>query len=285
MKGSKKEVFKVGGKKLEISNPDKVLFPKSKITKKDLITYYQKIAKYMLPFMKDRPISMKRYPNGINQEGFFQKNVSDFFPKWIETVSVKREGKEKIKMMICNDAISLCYLANLACITPHIWLSKKNSLNSPDRMIFDLDPNKKDFSSVKEAAFLLKEILDKRRMKSYVMTTGSKGLHVIVFLRSKTTFEKTRKKAKEIAKELVEKDPKKFTIESRKSKRKNKVYIDYLRNGYAQTAVAPYSVRAKENAPVAVPISWKELKSKGINAQSYNIMNVFKLLNKRKNPW
>ncbi len=263
--------IRVSGQTIEISNPSKILFPKSKITKWQVVQYYKKIAKKMLPHIKDRPISMMRYPNGIKKEGFFQKNVSDFFPKWVKTVSIRRKEQENIRMVICNDVKTLVYLANLACITPHVWLSRKDRPNLPDRIIFDLDPGKKAFSSVIEAAYILKKILDKKKMRSQIMTTGSKGLHIIVPIKRGDDFVKTRKLAKEIAKEAVGLNPNLLTIEPRKEKRKGKIFIDYLRNGYAQTAVAPYALRAIEKAPIAMPLSWGDLKRKGLGPQSYTL--------------
>lgn len=270
--------------KVEITNEDKVLFPKDKITKGDLIAYYATVAFRMLPLIKNRPISMKRYPDGIKKQGFVQKQVSDYFPDWIKTKAVKRKEKDSIKMLVCNDKDTLRYLANQACITPHIWQSTLGSLKMPNRMVFDLDPPGKNFSSVVEGAKFLREVLEHDfRLKSYVMTTGSKGLHVVVPLKPIHTFEEVRKFAKEVGKILVDEEPAYYTLNPRKSGRRSKLFIDYLRNGYAQTAVAPYAVRALDGAPVAIPLSWNELTAR-LSPQSFTLKTIKRRLTKA-DPW
>lgn len=276
--------LKVGGREVEITHPDKILFPKSKITKGDLVEYYRAIAPLMVPMMKDRPVSMLRYPNGITGEGFFQKNVAEYFPSWIKTKSIARKEQESIDMLLCNDAATLVYLANQACITPHIWLSRSDKLRYPDRLIFDLDPpSEKEFAKVMEGAKRLREVLEKDLgLKAFVMTTGSKGLHVVVPLKRDADFDEVRAFARKIGELLAKEEPDKYTIEQRLNKRKNRIFIDYLRNAYAQTGVAPYAVRAIEGAPVAMPVDWSELKA-GLHAQKYTIKNSKDRL--KKDPW
>lgn len=271
--------------KVEITHPDKILFPKSKITKQDLADYYASAAKLMVPLIKDRPISMKKFPQGIGEEGFFQKNAGEGLPSWVKTKTIGRKGKDSIKMILCNDKDTLVWLANQNCITPHIWLSKVDKPNHPDRMIFDLDPpSKKGFSSVVEAAFLLKDILEKDyKLKTFVMTTGSRGLHVVVPIKRTKTYVKVREFARSVAKILVDSDPKKYTTEIRKNKRRGRLFIDVMRNSKGATAVAPYSVRAKEKATIAMPIAWKELEDSSLKSDSFNIKNASKRL--KKNPW
>lgn len=239
----------------------------------------------MLPLIKDRPISMKRYPQGINGEGFFQKNAPMGHPSWLKTVTVGREGKESIQMVICNDLSTLLWLANQNCITPHIWLSRHDKPRLPDRMIFDLDPPpKKGFSTVKEAALALRELLEKKlKLKAFVNTTGSKGMHVVVPIKRELDFNIVRKFAHDIALFLVKREPEKYTVESRKEKRGGRLYIDVIRNAFGQTVAAPYSVRSIDGAPVATPISWEELKNKAITSTSFTIRNISKHL--KKNPW
>jgi bifunctional non-homologous end joining protein LigD len=266
--------------KAQITNKQKILFPKSKITKEEYVNYYRKIAKWMLPLIKDRPITLERFPEGIKGQIFFQKKVMDYYPKWIKTISVKRQQKTPIKMAIINDLDSLLYIANQVGVI-HIWLSKKDKLNIPDRIVFDLDPPKNNFAAVVEAAKDLKKLLDSLKLPSFLMTTGSKGLHVVVPIKREKTFDEVRSFAKKVALILSNQNPKKYTIESRKSKRKKRVFIDYLRNAFAQTHVAPYSIRPIEKAPIATPILWKEL-SKNLDSQSFNIKNIFK---RRSNPF
>ncbi len=277
--------MKLGKHKVEISHPDKVLFPKENLTKLDLAEYYKKISKYILPHVKDRPITMNRYPNGIEKKNFFQKDSSDFFPSWIKTKKIKKKEGGNYNAVICNDTATLVYLANLASITPHIWLSKKDSLDKPNKIIFDLDPPKNDFADVKFAAKKIRDYFeDNFDITPFLMTTGSKGLHVVIPIKPEYSFEKVRNKIQNIAEEIAEKNPDKLTTAPRKAKRKGRVYLDVARNAYGQTAVAPYSVRAKEKAPVAVPIEWDEL-SRIDNARKYNMKNIFRRLSSKDDPW
>ena len=256
-----------------LTNRDKILFPKSKITKEEYFNYYKKIAKKMLPLIKNRQVSLIRFPNGIKGQKFVQKQVSEYYPKWIKTVSVKREGKSNIKMAVINDIDSLLYIANQVGEI-HIWPSKIDKPNYPDRMIFDLDPSGKDFKKVIDAAIDLKKLLTSLKLSSFLMTSGSKGLHIIVPIKRELPFEKVREVSKKIASQLVEKYPQKYTIEVRKNKRGNKVFIDYLRNSFAQTSIAPFAIRAIENAPIAAPINFTMLSK--INASSFLDIKNFK---------
>ncbi len=274
---------KVDSHLIEISNKDKILFPKSKIKKLDLINYYEKISKTMIPHIKDRPIVMHRFPDGIKDSGFYQKNVSDYFPKWISTIRLKKEDGT-VEHVLCQNKSTLVYLANQACITPHIWLSKKGTIRKPDKLIFDLDPPDNDFGMVVHGAKSLKNLLEKIGLIPFVMTTGSRGLHVVVPLMPKTNYDKVRNFAKDVGK-FLEKTDDELTIQTRKNKRKGRLFIDYLRNSYAQSSVAPYSIRPIENAPVATPIDWNELQRKKMNSQYYNIKNIFKRLKRKPDPW
>ncbi|KKK44545.1 hypothetical protein LCGC14_3166950 [marine sediment metagenome] len=264
---------------VEITNKQKILFPKSKITKEEYVAYYKKIAKKILPFIKDRPLTLKRFPNGIQGIKFFQKKVMDYYPKWIKTVSVKREGKTSIKMPVITNLDSLLYIANQVGEL-HPWLSKIDKLDYPDRLIFDLDPEKNSFTKVIDAAKDLKKLLDILKLPSFLMTTGSKGLHIIVPIKREKTFDEIRAFAKKVATYLANKYPTKYTIETRKDKRKKRVFIDYLRNSFAQTAVSAFSIRAIESAPIATPITFQEL-NKILNSQTFNVKNIFK---RSKNP-
>lgn len=274
---------KYGSHSIDISNEEKLLFPNDNITKGALIKYYEKISQTILLHLKDRPITMHRFPNGINKKGFIQQNVSDYFPKWIPTIRVKKK-KGTISHVMCQNKATLVYLANQACITTHVWLSKKNSLNRPDKLIFDLDPPNDDFEIVKFAAKKTKELLDELKLDSFVMTTGSSGLHVVVPIKD-VTFDESRTFARNVAKVLEKKHKEKFTTKHRKEKRRNRLFIDYLRNSYGQTSVAPYSLRPIDGAPVATPLDWKELDKKQMNSKYYNINNIFKRLKNKSDPW
>jgi len=276
--------LKVGKQQVKITHGQNILFSKTQITKNELIEYYLNIAPIMIPHVKNRPLTMRRFTRGIAHEGFFQKNISDYFPKWIKSIPIKKKEDGIVNYAVCNNAATLVYLANQLCITPHIWLSKIDKLNYPDRMIFDLDPSTKNFDQVRFAAKQLKKLLENLGLQTFVMTTGSRGLHIVVPLDRKKDFDFVRQFAKDVATILAQKYPKMLTTEIRKAKRGKKIFIDTYRNAFAQTAVAPYAVRAKKGAPVATPIDWREVTSR-LKPNSYTIKNIFRRLAKKEDPW
>jgi bifunctional non-homologous end joining protein LigD len=281
------KTIKVGKYIIDITNSDKILFPKDKIKKSDVIQYYNNIGPVMLKYIKNHLISMHRFPSGITQEGFYHKDAPDFFPDWVKTLPVQSRGEDKVtNYVVATNVATLVYIAQFGCLTPHIWLSKADKLNYPDRMIFDLDPSTdKQFYLIKEKAKDLKKILNDLGLSAFVTTTGSRGLHVTTPLKRKYTFEQINNFADKIAQMMIEDDPKNLTTAIRKNKRENKIFIDTLRNSYTATAVAPYAIRAKNGAPVATPLFWEELDNKKLNPQSYNINNVFDKLKTYGDPW
>lgn len=277
--------LKLGKYTVNITSEDKIFFPPD-ITKLDLVEYYKNIAPDMLPYLKNRPLMLARYPNGITGESFYQKNASEYFPEYIEHVKVPLKEKKFGDQVVCNNQASLVYLANQATITFHGWLAKKDKLDYPDKMIFDLDPEDTDFKHVCKAALLIKDILEDHGLKPFVMTTGSKGIHVVVPLVRSVKFDESKKCARYFANLAIKEDPKMLTLDISKSLRVNKIFIDILRNEYGSTAVIPYSVRAKSGAPVATPLYWHELeKHKKLSSQTYNIFNIFKKIKDDGNPW
>ncbi|MFP3898609.1 MAG: non-homologous end-joining DNA ligase [Dehalococcoidia bacterium] len=274
----------IGRYTIQLSNTDKVLFPGDGITKGDLIDYYHKIAGTMLPYLEGRPVTMHRFPDGIGEEGFYQQEISDYFPDWVERIAVKKQDGS-VTHAICQNAATLVYLANQACITPHVWLSRKAKLDCPDVMIFDLDPPAEDFAPVRDAARSLRGFLKELGLESFVKTTGSRGLHVVVPLDRNADFDEVRDFAHGVAAALADRESEALTVEQRKDKRKGRVFVDYLRNSYGQTAVAPYAVRARAGAPIATPIDWHELGDKNITSQSFNIENIFRRLSRKEDPW
>lgn len=275
----------IDNKKIRIKNKDKILFPKSNITKGELIDYYNKVSKYILPHIKNRPLTMHRFPNGIDDVDFYEKQIPGHFPSWFNRIDVKNKNKGHTIYPVCDDKASLVYLANQSCISYHIWLSTEDSLDYPDKMIFDLDPPyNRDFSLVIKAAKSLKEILENIDLIPYVMTTGSSGLHIVVPIKPEKDYEEIREIAKKISKKVVNTDNSSFTIEQRKEKRNNKVFIDYLRNSYGQTSIAPYSIRDKENAPIATPLDWTELDN-DVTPTKYTLKNIFRRLGQKDDPW
>lgn len=280
------KTYKIGKKNIEISNIEKAFFQDINITKEDVINYYSGIADVMVPHMKDRPLNMHRAPDGVNGENFYQQEMSDYFPEWIDHAEVKKREGGTISHALCNNKESLVYLAGQAVLTFHVWLSKTDNIRKPDKLIFDLDPSPNgNFDSVIYGALKLKEYFDEKSATTYIMTTGSKGLHVIIPLRPENDFDEVRKKAEEIASGLSEKYPDNLTTEQQKNKRKGRLFLDYLRNSYGQTSVAPYSIRIIEGAPIATPLSWEELKDKDINSRTYNIKNIFRRMGQKVDPW
>ncbi len=278
--------IKVGSYTISISNQDKVLFPDDGITKADLINYYYSIAPLMLLYVKNRPITMHRYPMGINHEGFYQKNAEDYFPSWVKRIPIKTEEHKTVNYVVIDKVATFVYLANLGCITPHIWLSTLRALDNPDRLIFDLDPSGKnfDFSLIKKTALSFKKLLEDLDLVPFVMTTGSRGLHVVVPLKGTMSYDVVRPFARSLAQQLVQQDPEHLTVDVSKKKRGKKIFIDYLRNSFSATGVAPYAVRARNHAPIATPLAWDEL-SDLRSSDMYTMKTIFKRLEKHGDPW
>lgn len=270
--------------RLELTNLDKILFPRDGITKGDLIDYYRKISGFMLPHMRDRPVNMHRFPSGIEEGGFFQQNIQDYFPDWIDRITISKKEGGRTTHLLCNNEATLIYIANLACITPHIWLSRADKLNYPDKMVIDLDPGG-DFEQVRSAAFYIKAASKKLELTPFIMLTGSRGLHVVFPLDRNESFDEVHSFSQEFAKYLADQNPELFTIEEHKEKRHGRVFLDILRNSYGQTTVAPYAVRARRGAPVAAPIGWAELDDKKIDSTYYNIDNIFDRMKQKLDPW
>jgi bifunctional non-homologous end joining protein LigD len=278
------ETRNIGGHTLELSNLDKVFFPDANITKGDLVDYYERVAEHALPYAKDRPLSMERYPDGIEAEGFFQKRVPDYFPDWIETIRVKKKDGSNEQVM-ANNAATLAYLANQGMITPHVGLSRKDRIQRPDRVIFDLDPSDDDFSKVQAAAEAVHELCEELGLKTFVMTSGSRGLHVYIPTDRGLDFDAARETAKALAAVLVERFPNTLTTEQRKNKRGDRVFLDILRNAYGQTTVLPYAVRARPGAPIATPLDWDEALASKMTPTKYTVKNIFQRLAQKSDPW
>jgi bifunctional non-homologous end joining protein LigD len=278
------QALNIDGHEIAVSNQDKVFFPESGLTKGDLIDYYRRIGGVALPHLRGRPVSMHRFPDGIGKDGFFQKNIPDYFPQWIKRETLGKEGGS-VTHVVANDAATLVYLADQGCITPHVGLSRVDRIDAPDRLVFDLDPSDDDFAKVQGAARKVKAALDELELDSFVQTTGSRGLHVVVPLDRSASFEEVRPFARTLAEHLAEQYPDLLTVEQRKAARGGRVFVDYLRNAYAQTMVATYAVRAIEGAPVAAPLTWSEALADGLSPRKYTIENVFRRLGQKDDPW
>lgn len=269
---------------VEVSNPDKVLFPDAGLTKRDLADYYARIAPVLLPHLADRPLSLRRFPDGIDGDGFYQKEVSGQVPDWLRTATVEKEDGE-VTMAVVDDAAGLVVLANLAAIELHAWLSRVDAPERPDRLVFDLDPSAPDLDLLRDAARWLRDLLADAGLEPRLMTTGSRGVHVAAALDGEAGYEASRSFARAVAEELARRHPDRVTVEHRRSKRGDRLYLDVGRNAYAQTAIAPYSVRARPGAPVAAPLDWDELAGDRFAPDRVTIENVFRRLGQKPDPW
>jgi bifunctional non-homologous end joining protein LigD len=269
------EVIRDGPITVELSHPDKVLFPGDDVTKGDLVQYYLAVADRMLPLIAERPVTMIRYPNGISAHPILQKNTPDYFPDWITRAEVAKQGGS-VRHVICDKRATLAYLANQACIELHVFLSRVGSLDNPDQLIFDLDPpDDEQFAGVRRAALLLRELLESELgLTAYVKTTGGKGLHVHVPLDAAQGFDAVRQLARQAGGVLAARAPDLVSTEQRKDKRGGLIYADPMRNAYGQHAAAPYSVRGRPGAPVATPLDWAELDDDGLSPHQFTVATV-----------
>lgn len=269
---------------VEITHPDRVMFGKDGFTKRDLVDYYGEVAQTMLPHLKGRALTVQRFPRGIGEKGFVQQDFADTLPDWMSGVEVDKEGGTLVHP-VAERPEALRWLANQNCITLHVWQSRRGNLHHPDRLVFDLDPSDADFAAVRATARAVADVLDDLGLARYVQTTGSRGLHVVVPLRAEADFDTVRQFARDVAEVVAADDAAHRTVEARKDKRDGRIYLDVMRNAYAQTAVAPYSVRARGGAPVATPLEWDELDTRGLRADRFGICDIPKRLAGQGDPW
>ena len=256
-----------------ITHPEKILFPDDGITKGELAAYYEMIAPVMLPHVRMRPITMVRYPRGIDQQSFWQKDVSKGFPEWLQRVEVpKKDGT--VRHPVVTDTRSLLWLANQNSITPHVWTSRAPNVYQPDICVFDLDPSKDDANAVRAAALALRDLLDELGLPAWVKTSGSKGFHIVVPLDAKTDHGIVSRFAHGVATVLIARDPKHLTQEFSKADRGGRIYVDAGRNAYSATFAAAYGVRAKPGAPVSAPCTWKEIERGEVGPQTFTLRTM-----------
>ncbi|HEX7870199.1 MAG TPA: non-homologous end-joining DNA ligase, partial [Chryseobacterium sp.] len=273
--GKDKEIT-LNKQKVKLTNQDKIYFPKDGITKGEVIDYYQSVSKYILPHLKNRPLSLNRFPNGIEELGFYQKDAGDSIQDWIKTTKVYSESTDKnIDYIYCNDKATLAYLNNLGCIDLNPWNSSLPDLEHPDFLVLDLDPSKKNtFDDVIETALQVNEVLQSIKIKGYCKTSGSTGIHVYIPMGGKYDFDQVKDFAHILMKQVNEKLPKLTTLERSLKKRDDKkIYLDYLQNRSGQTLASVYSIRPREGASVSMPLNWDELK-KGLKPTDFNIHNA-----------
>jgi bifunctional non-homologous end joining protein LigD len=268
--GSPKEsTLTIDGHVLKFTNLGKPYYPDDGVTKRDVLNYYAAIADLILPHLKDRPLSLKRYPNGIKEQFFFQKDTPDSYPGWLRT-----ERIDEINYVFAGDRASLLYLVNLGCIDQNPAMSRSGSLDHPDFILIDLDPQECSYDLIVEAALLVKSLLDKIGLEGYPKTTGGDGMHVYIPIEPVYSFEEARTFAELISRLVTHEKPHLFTTPRTVAKRqKGRVYFDYLQIGQSKTIAAPYVLRAYEGAPVATPLEWAEL-IPGLNPKQFNIHNA-----------
>jgi bifunctional non-homologous end joining protein LigD len=275
--------IRAGRRNIEIPRPDKPLFG-SGVTKLDLASYYERVANAMLPHLARRPLNLERYPQGIDGVRIFQQHAADHLPAWVRRVEVPaRTGP--VEHVVAGDAATLVYLAGQACITFHRWLSRSDMLDRPDLLVIDPDPSTVRPAEVRRAARVVGALLRELGLEPWVMTTGSRGYHVAVALRRRAGFDAVREFAHGLAELAVAREPSLFTNEQRKAKREGKILIDILRNAYAHSAVSPYAVRARPDAPVATPLRWEELDDAKTTAVRWTLASVPDRLERDGDPW
>jgi bifunctional non-homologous end joining protein LigD len=270
----KETILIINRKELKFTNLDKLYWPDEAISKRDLLNYYAATAEYILPYLKDRPQSLNRYPNGIKGASFYQKDVEGKVADWIEMFPYVSESDGETKQfLVCKDEASLLYMANLGCIEMHPWHSRIQKPDNPDWCVIDLDPDTNTFNQVIETALVIKDLLDSVGVTSYVKTSGSTGMHILLPLGAKYDYDQSRMLA-ELLVGIVNKQLPKFTsIERSPAKRKGKIYLDFLQNRQIQTIAAPYSLRPKPGATVSAPLQWEEVR-KGLKIADFTIFNM-----------
>lgn len=268
------KTIKIKGQNLKLTHLDKLLWPKSKICKEDLIDYYRQIAKYILPYLKNRPVTVKRCPSGINKECWIQKDAPEKLPAFVRIYStVSKTNSHKVDYILVNNLATLLWLANLGSIEFHIWFSTTKAPQKPDWFCFDLDlVGRAKFSDIVEVAFLIKEELAKRGFESWFKTSGKSGLHILVPIKPEHSYEKVRDFVRQLILDLDKKYPEKIATEARIAERKGKIFIDPAQNSKGRTMVCPYSLRATEKATVSAPVEWSELK--GLDVKKFNIKTI-----------
>ncbi|MET0165224.1 MAG: non-homologous end-joining DNA ligase [Vicinamibacterales bacterium] len=267
-----------------ITHPEKVLFPDDGITKGDLAVYYQAMAPVILPHLRGRPITMERYPAGIGEKGFWQKDVSKGFPSWLQRVRVpKKDGV--VHHPVVTDSRSLLWLTNQNTITQHVWTSRVPHLHRPDLCVFDLDPSTDNVAEVRAAAIGLRDLLDELGLPCWVKTTGSKGFHIVVPIDGKTDIGVVARFANAVGALFVSLAPDRLTQEFSKVDRRGRIYVDTGRNGYSATFAAAYTVRARRGAPVSAPCTWEEIERGEVHPGTFTVRNMADRIAKVGDVW
>jgi len=257
-----------------ITHPEKILFPGDGITKGEVAAYYEAVAPIMLPHLRQRPVTMERYPAGITAKGFWQKSVTRGFPEWLERVEVPKKGGVVCHPLI-DDIPALLWMANQNTITPHVWASRAPDLYHPDVCVFDLDPPDDDApETLRVAALALRELLDERGCASWVKTTGSKGFHIVLSLDGSADMGEVARFCHAVGSDLVARHPATLTQAFSKADRGGRILVDTGRNGYSATFAAAYALRARPGAPVSAPCTWEEVETGRVTPRSFTLRNM-----------
>jgi bifunctional non-homologous end joining protein LigD len=263
-----------------LSNLSKVFWPDEGYTKEDLLKYYYRVSPVLIRYLDARPMNLERYPDGIGGKSFYQKDTPDHFPDWIKTTTIKSEnteGKEN-RYVVCDTQETLVYLANLACIPLHPWSSRISSIDNPDFVILDLDPDPKiPFAQVCQFALKIRDVLEQLQLQSFPKTSGSKGIHILIPIQPEYPYPIVRHFAEIVARMSVHGLREVATIERSMERRKGRIYVDYLQNGKGKTVVSPYCLRPRPGAPVSTPLTWDEVSS-GVRPDTFNIKSIFRRL-------
>ncbi len=261
-----------------ITHPEKLLFPADGITKGEVCAYYQAVAEVMVPHVAGRPVTMERYPAGIDKKGFIQKDVSRGFPDWLRRVEIpKRAGGEDegvVHYPLVGDARGLVWLANQNAITPHVWTSRLPELRRPDLCVFDLDPSRDEPARLRAAALAVRALLAELGLASFVKTSGSKGFHIVVALDGQADFEPVRRFSQGAGAALVKRHPALFTQEFIKADRDGRIFVDTGRNGFGATFAAVYALRPQPGAPVSAPCTWAEVESGAVAPRTFTLRTM-----------
>ncbi|WP_066635227.1 non-homologous end-joining DNA ligase [Desulfolucanica intricata] len=269
----------VADKEVKLTNLQKNFWP-GDITKAHLVKYYYEMAPVLLPHLYNRPLVMKRYPDGIDGEAFYQKECPDYAPAWIKTVPVEHSEKV-VNYIVCDNPAALVWLANQGCIEIHPWLSRIENVECPNIAVMDLDPAPgATFNDVLEIALLVKKALEEFNLRSYPKTSGATGLHIFIPIKPIYAYKTVTKVMQYIAELIVKTHPTKATVERKVAKRTGKVYLDYLQNGRGKTMAFQYSLRPLPGAPVSTPVYWEEIEAKKVEPGSFNIHNIFTRIKK-----
>lgn len=268
----------ISDKKIKLTNLNKIMWPEG-LTKAHLVKYYTDIASYIIPHIKMRPLVMKRYPNGIEGEYFYQKECPHYAPDWVKTVTIPHSGKE-INYIVCEDIATLVWLANQGCIEIHAWLAQGENIEHPNLAIIDLDPGEKTtFGDVLEVALVVKKALDQLNLKGYPKTSGATGIHIFIPVKPIYTYQQVTKAMGFVAHLVTGAFPEKATIERTLEKRDDsKVYVDYLQNTRGKSMAWTYSLRPLPGAPVSTPVLWEEIEQRRIRPEDFNMHTIFSRL-------